>query len=132
MLEFINITNELLFTTSRSGGSGGQNVNKVETKVEARWQVAATKLFTTEQIQLIITKLQNKINDEGFLQVSASVERTQLANKEIAIKKINKLVNAALVIPKKRKPTKIPQGVIEKRLNDKKRASEKKELRKGL
>ena len=93
--------------------------------------VASTKLCTVPQIELLVEKLQNKINELGFLQVTASVERTQLANKEIAIKKINKLVNAALVIPVKRKPTKIPKGVIEKRLSDKKKASEKKELRKN-
>ncbi len=131
-MELIPIHTELLFTTSRSGGKGGQNVNKVETKVEARWHIANTKLFTSEQIQLIATKLANKTNDEGYVQVVCSTERTQLANKEIAIKKITKLVNGALVIPKKRKPTKIPQGAIEKRLNDKKRASEKKEMRKDI
>jgi ribosome-associated protein len=132
MLEIINLIPELLFTTSRSGGKGGQNVNKVETKVEARWHVANTKLFNEAQIELISTKLANKINELGFLQVTASAERTQLANKEIAIKKINKLVNTALVIPKKRKPTTIPAGVIEKRLTDKKMAALKKEMRKGI
>lgn len=88
MVTIIDISNELLFTTSRSGGKGGQNVNKVETKVEARWHVSSTKFFTPEQQVIILEKLQNKINDQGFLFVTCSAERTQLGNKEIVIKKI--------------------------------------------
>jgi ribosome-associated protein len=132
MAEFINIAKELLFITSRSGGKGGQNVNKVETKVEARWHVANTKLFSLEQIDLINKKLGKKINELGFLQVTASIERTQIANKAIAIEKINKLVNVAIIVPIKRKATKIPKAIIEKRLNDKKKVGQKKELRKGI
>jgi ribosome-associated protein len=128
----LEITTELKFKTSRSGGKGGQNVNKVETKVDARWHVQNSVLVTEQQKILIIEKLQNKINESGELVVTCTEDRTQLGNKEKAIKKINDIVRKALIVPIKRKPTQIPKGVVEKRLNDKKVKSEIKESRKKV
>ncbi len=129
-IQKIDVTLELTFKTSRSGGKGGQNVNKVETKVEARWKVAATKLFLPEQIVLITTKLANQITDDGDLILTCTEDRTQLGNKQKVIKKINSLVQKCLVVPKKRKPTEVPAGVKEKRLTEKKRVGEIKSNRK--
>jgi len=121
---------ELIISASRSSGPGGQNVNKVNTKVEVRLNITDSNLLSDEEKALLFEKLTNKINKLGELIVVAQSERTQLQNKERAIEKLNLLIANALKVEKKRKKIKIPRSVKEKRLKDKKLKSEKKDKRK--
>ena len=125
-----NFEHELSYKTSRSSGSGGQNVNKVETSVTVIWKVEDSTVFTESEKERILLKLKNKINAEGILQTTVSESRTQLQNKKNAIEKIQELVNKSLIVPKKRIATKPSRAKVEKRLESKKKLSEKKENRK--
>ena len=125
-----NFQHELSYKTSRSSGSGGQNVNKVETSVTVIWKVEDSTVFTESEKERILLKLKNKINAEGILQTTVSESRTQLQNKKIATEKIQELVNKSLIVPKKRIATKPSRAKVEKRLESKKKISEKKENRK--
>lgn len=125
-----NFQHELSYKTSRSSGSGGQNVNKVETSVTVIWKVEDSTVFTESEKERILLKLKNKINAEGILQTTVSESRTQLQNKKNAIEKIQELVNKSLIVPKKRIATKPSRAKVEKRLESKKKLSEKKENRK--
>ena len=99
--------------------------------VEAWWQVMASRLFSEEDKARIADKLQNRINKDGYLQVRSSESRSQLENKQIALKKMEELVAQSLVRPKPRKPSRPSKGAIERRLDTKRRDSEKKQLRRG-
>lgn len=125
-----NFTSEISFKTARSGGKGGQNVNKVETMVEAWWHVANSAVFTPEEKELIQEKLAKRINKTGYLLVKSSETRSQLENKQIALQKMQDLVEKSLIKAKKRKPTKPSKAAKEARLISKKKESAKKEMRK--
>lgn len=120
----INLLPEIQFQTTRSGGKGGQNVNKVETAVIAFVHISSSAILSAEQKQTIGEKLANRINAEGYLQVKAQTHRTQLANKEEAVQKINELVQKALEKKKARIATKASKASKERRLESKKRKSE--------
>ena len=125
-----NLVKEFGFRTSRSGGKGGQNVNKVSSKVELFWNVTQSEAFTDEEKRLITQKLQNRINKEGFLQIISEEDRSQLRNKETAIKRIFSLILNSLKTEKPRKATKPNKAAITKRLDNKKQAALKKINRK--
>lgn len=117
---------ELQFQASRSGGAGGQNVNKVATKVELRFHVQQSELLTEEEKALVQEKLANRINNEGYLQVVSQTERTQLRNKELCISRFYELLRQALTRQKKRTATRPTRSSVRQRLESKKRQAQKK------
>jgi len=126
----ISFESEILFSASRSSGPGGQNVNKVSTKVELRFNIPNSNLLSDSEKEILLVKLKNKINNEGDLILVSQEERSQLKNKEKALEKFYELIEKALTPPKKRKPTKPTQASKKKRLEEKKLVSEKKSQRK--
>ncbi len=120
---------ELSFRTSRSGGPGGQNVNKVESKVELLFDVSHSVTLSESERRKILTRLKNRIDSDGILHLSSQSSRSQLENKEKAISDFAVLLRSALKPAKKRIPTRPTKSAREKRLKRKKIVSEKKKLR---
>lgn len=121
-----DLARELSFQTSRSGGAGGQHVNKVETKVELRFDVDRSLLLTEEEKALVRQKLASRINQEGYLLVVCQDSRSQLQNKALCVERFYELLGQAFRKPKKRKATKPTKASVKRRLASKQMQAQKK------
>lgn len=120
---------ELEITTSRSGGAGGQHVNKTDTRITIRWNVNTTAAFNDDQKALLLTNLANRLTAQGDLIISNSESRSQQTNRENALKQLGFVVAKALYVPRKRMKTRVPKSAQEARLQSKSKKSSIKNLR---
>ncbi len=127
-----DILTELEFNFSKSSGPGGQHVNKVNTKVGLRFDIPNSTILSEEQKELLVEKLSNRLTKDGVLVLSSQEARSQLMNKEAVLEKLDKLLQSAFFIKKKRTPTKPTKASKERRLKNKKKQAEKKEGRRKL
>jgi ribosome-associated protein len=128
-LEKQKIISELSFKAVRSSGAGGQNVNKVSSKVVLTFDLKNSKALTEEEKLLLESKLSSRLTTDLVLILNCDEDRSQLKNKEIVIKRFLEIIKNGLIVPKERKATKIPKSVIRKRIKDKKNISEVKKNR---
>ena len=124
------ILKSVIFKTSRSGGKGGQNVNKVSSKVELIFDLENASFFDTDEKTLLQSRLENRLDNDGLLHIVSQEDRSQLLNKEKTIVKLIDLLRRSLEVQKKRKPTKIPKAVVQNRLKNKSVNADKKSSRK--
>ena len=129
ILNIPDLSPEFIFQASRSSGPGGQNVNKVNSKVELRFNISGSALLNEEQKEILLIKLNSKINAEGFLMIVSQRDRSQLVNKEDTIRKAYEMIEKALRPVKKRKSTKPTRSSVEKRLTEKRFKAEIKQGR---
>ena len=122
---------ELTFQTSRASGPGGQNVNKVESRVELRWHLQNSQVISAAQKQLMLEKLAPRLTAEGLLLVTAQDDRSQLRNRELALARFYELLQKSLRRPKPRRATRPSAGAVRERLEGKKRLSLKKASRRA-
>lgn len=126
----LDFSSEVVFKTAKSGGPGGQHVNKVNTKVVLIFDINGSQLLDEAEKERIRKKLPSHLNAMGHLQITVQESRSQLQNKTIASQKLNRLLSNAFVKVKRRKPTKPSKSAVKKRLENKKKRSEKKQWRK--
>lgn len=129
-MEIEKIISELSFKAVRSSGAGGQNVNKVSSKVVLTFDLLNSQSLSDEEKELSQKKLKSKLTSEGILILNCDEDRSQLKNKEIVTRRFLEIIQKSLIVPKERKATKVPKSVIEKRLKDKSTNSEIKQNRK--
>lgn len=129
-METTKIISELQFKAVRSSGAGGQNVNKVSSKVVLSFDLKASQSLSEEEKAFLEIKLATRLTKDQVLILNCDEDRSQLKNKEIVIKRFLALIKQSLIIPKERKPSKIPKSAIRKRIKDKKNISQVKQFRK--
>lgn len=117
---------ELDMKTSRSSGAGGQHVNKTSSRVEISWNIVQSRALTDEQRERLTTRLASRLSEEGAIRVVASDTRSQLRNRETAERRLGETIARALVVQKRRRPTRRPRAANEARLTEKKKHSDKK------
>lgn len=123
------IISELSFKAVRSSGAGGQNVNKVSSKVVLYFDLLNSKALSEDEKLLLEQNLEPRLTNDKILILNCDEDRSQLKNKEIVIKRFLQIINQNLIIPKERKATKVPKSVIKKRIQNKRNLSEKKQNR---
>jgi len=128
-MEIQKIISELQYKAVRSSGAGGQNVNKVSSKVVLSFDLKNSQALSEEEKALLETNLSSRLTTDAVLILNCDEDRSQLKNKEIVTKRFLELIKKALIIPKIRKATKVPKSVIKKRIKDKKNVSEIKKTR---
>jgi ribosome-associated protein len=128
-MDTTRLLSELDFKAVRSSGAGGQNVNKVSSKVILSFNMQASGSLTDEEKELAMMRLAPKLTKDGILILQCDEDRSQLRNKDIVIKRFLAMMENALKVAKERKPTKVPRSVIRKRIEGKRKLAEKKQSR---